>query len=154
MKTVIRPASPRSLPIWLLAGAVACAAVVGVGVSVVRVGLSPSSLGNAAGVLIITAFVIAVLLIEDKRARSVEVNEAGLVSLAWSRTTVFPFVVLKRVETLWTSVESFGMRGFVLALVSRERTVNVNTYLFPDPKGVNEFIGQCLAQRSSRGEAL
>src|SRR5688572_2197885 len=134
MAEVLRPSSGRSLPIRLLVVAVVVIGLGAVLLPMIRGGMSVAGLLDAAGVVVIAAIPLAVLLLEDKKLRSVELSETGATSLVWSKVGSFPFVRLTRLEIPWSEVKRVGTRGLVVVLSNERRAIHVNTYLFSDPK--------------------
>lgn len=107
--------------------------------------ISPEMLLEMALVALIVAAVGAVLVLESRRARSVELTTEGVTALVWRRWGgIFPF----RLETLampWTAVEAISQRGYAVGLMGRGCEIVVNTYLFENPEATLAFINERVA---------
>lgn len=149
-----QPRRRGSLPVQFLAVAVVCASALATVLSFLRRGVSVESLLNGAVILLVAGIVAMVLLLEDRRARSVILTEAGVSSLAWTTRPSFPFVWLSRVDFAWARIDEVGTSGFVVGFKSGRERLLVNTFLFPDPDRTRNFIAERLRAVGKDGNAL
>ena len=77
----------------------------------IRRGVTVAALLNAAAVLLIVAVPAAIVLLEDRRARSVILSESGVSALAWSIYPSFPFLALSRADISWHTLTELPAAG-------------------------------------------
>jgi len=77
----------------------------------------------------VTVAVLCWLILEDRRIRSVELNEQGVSALVWARKPLPFFCTLERVFINWREVRQVGMRGLSIWIDSGRYNVPINTNL-------------------------
>lgn len=98
---------------------------------------------------LVVSIVAAAMVLEDKRARSIEMTSESVTSLVWKRT---PGLVPYRLVPLtihWSDLKQVAQKGLLVSLRDSQGAISVNTYLFDKPDEVLEFINQHAARARS-----
>jgi hypothetical protein len=115
--------------------------------------LTIRSLVNILFATAVVAIVATAVILEDKRARSVELTTEAATSLVWTRTPgLVPFRLMP-MTIRWEDLRQIAHKGLVVGLRDARGEISVNSYLFDSPDEVLAFINQCAAKAQKGGSA-
>lgn len=113
-------------------------------------GESGGGVAEAIAGIAVLAIVGFIVFDADRRLRSVEIGPDGISALKWKRRPGwFPFHLM-RVSMAWTEVTAVATRGLVVSLRGRSDAINVNTFLFEQPREVLALINSYLEDASRK----
>ena len=135
-----KPGFGKAALLLLIAAIVAFAA--SVVLAFVRGQLTVQSVPDLLLGAIVVLAVVAAVVLENKRAHSIELTTEAATALSWKFALGFLPYQLVPVRIRWDELPQVAHKGFSVNLRGIQGEISINTYLFSDPAKVIDFINR------------